>query len=87
MSTEIGTAAVAGVQPGHLALIFGSLRSGSRTLNSSAGTVLVRRTADAALSLAVFTLIPTNPLTLAPVITSPVAGQGWGEGLIVFRSP
>ena len=84
-SASIGTATVQGVQPGHLALMFASQRSGTKTLDCSVGTVLVRRTADAALSQAVFTYTPADPLTLAPVFTSPASVLGWGEGIVVLR--
>lgn len=82
--TSIASATAAG-QNKDLALIFGSQRAGSQTINSTLGTAVTRRTADASLSSAVFSHPLTTGGSITPTLSTSTSGQGWGEAIIILR--
>jgi hypothetical protein len=72
-------------QNNDLALIFGSQRLAAQTINSTIGTVVTRRTADASLSSAVFSYAVTASGAVSPTLSSASSGSGWGEGVLILR--
>lgn len=79
------SSATASGQNKDLALIFGSQRVGSQTINSTLGTAVTRRTADASLSSAAFSYPLTAGGSVTPTLSTSSTGAGWSEGIIILR--